>query len=102
MKKVFAVLIPIFIICAYALLIGCPFYRLTGWRCPFCGMTRAYLAFFQEGIDGAIREHRLFFLGVPTLFLLVWISIAKNKTARRMATVLFIILFTLLFRNTFH
>ncbi len=32
-------------ICSHSVLI-CPFYNLTGWHCPGCGMTRALVSFF--------------------------------------------------------
>ena len=102
MRKIVAILIPAVIVFAYAVFIGCPLYRLIGIRCPFCGMTRAHLALFTEGIDAALREHGLFFLGVPTLSCFVWAGIAKNRKVKRIIGGLALFLFTLLFIHTFH
>ncbi len=49
---------------------GCPFKWALGIDCPFCGMTRAHLAFFSLNFKAAFSYHPLFFLGLPTLFLL--------------------------------
>ncbi|MFB5309297.1 DUF2752 domain-containing protein [Enterococcus casseliflavus] len=45
----------------------CPFKWLTGFPCPGCGMTRAYLHLFQGDLEGALHFHPLFWL-VPIVF----------------------------------
>lgn len=49
-------------VCAISLgmLIGCPIYELTGFPCPCCGVTRAWLAFFRGDLCLAIKYHGLF------------------------------------------
>lgn len=44
----------------YALIIGCPFYRLSGTPCPGCGMTRAFLFALQLNFKSAFCMHPLF------------------------------------------
>lgn len=44
----------------------CLIYNTTGFPCPTCGMTRAYLALLRGDLQGAVFYHPLFFL-VPVL-----------------------------------
>ncbi|MCZ7592657.1 MAG: DUF2752 domain-containing protein [Kiritimatiellae bacterium] len=37
-------------------LVQCVFLRATGWPCPFCGMTRAFLAMGQGAWGEAFRQ----------------------------------------------
>ena len=67
------------IIIAYALIIGCPLYKLTGLRCPFCGMTRAHLAFLFLGLEPALAYHKFFFLGIPSLLSLIALEFTKKQ-----------------------
>ena len=46
--------------------IGCPLYRLTGIKCPMCGMTRAHFSALKGDFDTAAHFHSLFYLGVQT------------------------------------
>ena len=65
------VLLPLVIFAAAVLLldIGCPIRRLTGFPCPGCGMTRAFLAAFRLDFAEAFRLHPLWMLPIP-LFVL--------------------------------
>ncbi len=67
--------------------IGCPILYITGFPCPGCGLTRAYIAFFHGNFVDAFRYHPLFWLLPPLLFvafhgntkMLKWIS-PKGRT----------------------
>ena len=48
------------LLCRY----GCPFFNLFGYRCPGCGLTRAWLCFLCGQWEEAISCHALF-LPVP-------------------------------------
>lgn len=60
-KKIINYLFFLIVVC-YALIIGCPFYRLSGTPCPGCGMTRAFLFALQLDFKSAFRMHPLFWV----------------------------------------
>ncbi len=51
----------------------CLFHNITGFPCPGCGMTRAFLRFFSGDIKGALYYHPLFW-SIPFLFSVVFLS----------------------------
>ena len=67
MKKLIAKnILFLSVLVVLGVVIGCPLYRITGIKCPMCGMTRAHLSFIKGDIKQAFEFHSLFFLGVPT------------------------------------
>lgn len=48
----------------------CIFKHLFGVPCPGCGMTRAFIHFFQLDLKGAFYYHPLFWL-VPIIFVII-------------------------------
>jgi len=40
---------------------GCFFYDVTGWSCPGCGLSRAFLLLFSGDFVGALQMHALVF-----------------------------------------
>ena len=50
---------------------GCPIRRVTGFSCPGCGMTRAYIALLSGDIRGAFYYHPLFLLPIPAAALII-------------------------------
>ncbi len=46
---------------------GCPIRNITGFPCPGCGMTRAYLSAFQLDFQSAFYWHPLWLLAVPLI-----------------------------------
>ena len=88
------------IILAYALIIGCPLYKLTGLRCPFCGMTRAHLAFLFCDLERALAYHKLFYLGIPMLISVFALDYTKKKQGLFIANVIVtVILFSIIVGN---
>ncbi len=77
----------------------CPLRMITGIPCPFCGMTRAHLAFFRLDFSEAFSEHPFFPFGVPYLFLLFHPMLFCGKWAK-IRKILLVIL-TLLFIITY-
>ncbi len=59
-------IVIIHILCTAAILalifVGCPIYKLTGFRCPVCGTTRAWRAFFAGDIKVALAFNPFFIL----------------------------------------
>lgn len=49
----------------------CLFRTVTGIPCPGCGLTRAWLNFFQGNFTYALRYHPLFLLVPPMLFTVI-------------------------------
>jgi Protein of unknown function (DUF2752) len=45
--------------------LACSFYKLTGWHCPGCGLTRALHALVYFDLQRAIRMNALFVLSSP-------------------------------------
>lgn len=66
------------LLCGYTFLIGCPVYRFAEIQCPFCGMTRAHLAFFRGDFKAALEFHSLFFLGIPFVAGLAHLRVLKK------------------------
>lgn len=52
---------------------------LFDFDCPFCGMTRAHFAALRLDFAAAFGFHRLFFLGVPYLYLLTHEELFRGK-----------------------
>jgi hypothetical protein len=55
-----------------ALGFGCPVFQLTGWKCGFCGMTRAFVHLFGGEVGAASSLNLLsvpVFIGIPVLML---------------------------------
>ncbi len=48
--------------------VPCPFFALTGYPCPTCGMTRAWTAVLSLDFPTALAYHPLFWT-VPLLYL---------------------------------
>ncbi len=51
----------------------CLFHNITGFPCPGCGMTRAFLRFLSGNMKGALYYHPLFW-SIPFLFSAVFLS----------------------------
>ena len=79
------------LICAYAFLIGCPVYRLAKINCPFCGMTRAHLAFLRGDFQLAMEYHSLFYLGIPFLAGLAHLRVLKKHRVVFYCVLIFIV-----------
>ena len=80
LKKISKIIFLICILLLYSIFIGCPLKKLFNFSCPFCGMTRANLAFLQGNIKKAFYLHNVFFLGVPCI---VSLSLLCSKTLKR-------------------
>lgn len=78
--------LPAAAVIALLIFFGCPFKRLVGFPCPFCGMTRAYVSLFKLDIAAAFYWHPLFLLGLPTLFYAAHRSYARKKLGKKADT----------------
>lgn len=76
---------------------GCPIYVLLGYKCPTCGMTRAYLFLLHGDWKNAFSEHPLFML-VP----LLWIFICIEKKPNRCRSWVFIGISLVFFMRWFY
>ena len=56
----------------------CIVYHITGFPCPACGLTRAFLSLVQFDLRGAFAYHPLFFF-VPFLPILAWERIPHKR-----------------------
>jgi Protein of unknown function (DUF2752) len=52
--------------------LACSFYKLTGWHCPGCGLTRALHALVYFDLPRAIRMNALFMLSSPIWALMIY------------------------------
>ena len=64
--------------------IGCPIEGFTGWCCPICGMTRAWIAFLSLDLVDAFAYHPLFWC-VPLGCLLVGFLVHADTKSKRYA-----------------
>ena len=60
---------------------GCPFRRITGIDCPFCGMTRATIAFGRGDLHGALAYHPLAPLVLGGFIIILGIIVAGRTDA---------------------
>ncbi|MDR0659770.1 MAG: DUF2752 domain-containing protein [Prevotellaceae bacterium] len=58
----------------------CPFYALTGLKCPGCGSQRAIHYLFNGNIRGAFLVHPLLVLAIPYLLLAVYFEYMGGKS----------------------
>jgi len=89
-KKCKLILLHILIFAAGTLYVlwGCPFMKIFGFPCPFCGMTRAYEALFRLDITEAFYWHPLFWLGVPTLLYAAHRRVVRRKLGKTADTII--------------
>lgn len=60
----------------------CSFYELTGYPCPGCGMTRAFIAITRLDLAQAFRMNALIFI-VFAMFFLWWTISIYEMIAKR-------------------
>lgn len=60
-----------FYLLLYGLQVGCLFRSVTGWPCPGCGMTRAWVSLLHGDVAGMFYHHPMAPL-MPVLLLYVW------------------------------
>lgn len=90
-KKLSRHLLYVAVIAFYAFFIGCPFNRITGLNCPFCGMTRAHVAFFKGEFHTALSYHPLFFLGIPFFLCVAHVRLLKRRRITYIMAVTFVV-----------
>ena len=74
----------------------CLIKTVTGYPCPGCGMTRAYLNFFSGNLHEALHYHPLFLM-IPVIILMTGILFfTKKKGLRLFATGVLILCILLL------
>ncbi|MBQ8229097.1 MAG: DUF2752 domain-containing protein [Clostridia bacterium] len=101
-KKLFRFAVILVVGIVYSLFIGCPLFKLFNIRCPFCGMTRAHIALFTKGLNDALAQHNLFFLGIPILLSIFTLDFTKKHKHVYIATIIFLIIaFTAIFIHYF-
>ena len=74
----------------------CPFYLLTGWHCPGCGISRMFMALLELDFMGALGYNALVLVLLPfgvVFGLRRWIIYVKtgNTEPDRLETVLLIV-----------
>lgn len=61
----------------------CPIYRLTGWLCPGCGLTRALHALLHGDLFAAVTLNPLLVSMMPLLAALaMWQSVSLLRTGK--------------------
>ncbi len=73
-----------------ALPLPCAFYSMTGWPCPFCGMTRAFLAAGHGMWANAFRQSpvgALLYAAAWAAFGIGAINVARNAPAPRTSAI---------------
>ena len=90
------IIITIFI---FSYFIGCPIRLITGIPCPACGITRAYISFFQGDFALAFSYHPLFFLLPAVLLCVISLLLTEKKPncKARLPLIIFSVLIILIF-----
>ena len=57
----------------------CPFYSLTGLKCPGCGTQRAIHQLLHHNLAGAVRYNALMVFSIPLLVFFVVADVCKTK-----------------------
>lgn len=65
----------------------CPFYWLTGYKCPGCGTQRAIHALMHGDFSGAIGYNALMVVSLPVVALYCYAEIARVRHRRLYETV---------------
>ena len=55
----------LFVLAAVSFTLGCPFYRLTGLKCPGCGVSRMILSVFRGEFSAAFFYNPVIFCLLP-------------------------------------
>jgi hypothetical protein len=63
----------------------CPFYLLTGLKCPGCGSQRALHALLNLQVGRAFRENPLLVISLPYLLMALVFYLKKEKNERWLA-----------------
>ena len=90
-REVFFVLAGylLLVVCLYRLRIPCVFLSLTGYPCPGCGMTRAWICALHLDFPGALRNHAMFW-SVPVVVVLFLLP-ARLLDSRPVRLLLFLL-----------
>lgn len=75
----------------YDIGIPCIFFELTGWYCPGCGITRAFVSLLQFDIYQAFRYNMLIVILLP-FAIIYWIYSFVLKGKKRIANVVWYLL----------
>lgn len=75
----------------YDIGIPCIFFELTGWYCPGCGITRAFVSLLQFDIYQAFRYNMLIVILLP-FAIIYWIYSFALKGKKRIPNVVWYIL----------
>lgn len=59
----------------------CPFFMLTGLKCPSCGITRALHCALHGDVIGALRYNQFLVIALPLVLLLMVFPSYKNSIA---------------------
>lgn len=89
---VIAVIVAVAALVLYVAGIGCPIKFLTGFSCPGCGLTRAWLEVFQGHPLLAMAYHP-FFWAVPVIIVLACMRTERYRRAIAVALCLVIVAF---------
>ena len=97
MKKKFIILAltAIYIIAMALLEITiCPFKRFTGYPCPACGATRAYLSLLKLDFKSAFYYHPLFPILLPMVIYILFGKrpLFKSEKNEKVITVIFTVI----------
>ena len=57
----------------------CPFFVLTGWKCPGCGSQRAIHALLHGDVITACKNNALLVLSLPLIFILLYAECMRKK-----------------------
>ncbi len=72
--------------------VGCVWRNTLGVPCPGCGLTRAWLAFFEGNLHQAFEFHPLFWT-IPIVGLMILFEDKINKRVFMVFTIVFILVF---------
>ena len=72
----------VFVILILCGVVSCPFYRLTGLKCPGCGITRMFLSLARMDFKTAFFYNPVIFCLLPVWTVCVFVKLVLQKYSK--------------------